>query len=118
MSTGACAPVTVATAKTIAAPRAVSRTALADDGIFLEVVHWTRLHRHRLWIELQRQLEIRRVIARERHRIDTRVARRAVAGSPARHGAGEPVQAQIGDAVGVEILTDFLERVRRRDQFR
>ena len=69
-------------------------------------------------IQLQRQLQVRRLVSRKRHGIDPRVARRAVLRASAADGIGEAVEAEIGHAVGVEILADFLERVRRGDQFR
>src|SRR5688572_31975017 len=101
-----CAMAGMAASQRIATA-AMSRgaTGSARYGILLE-----------LRIQLQRQLQIRSFIARERHWILTGVAGRAVLRAPALHAPGQPFETEVCDAVGVQVLPDFFHRVRRRDQ--
>src|SRR5687768_7508773 len=94
-------------------------TASADDGIFFQV--WDRdgsrgLPDRGLRIELERPLQVRRLVAWEGDRIDAGIAGRAVLGAAAIHSSSQPVEAQIRHAVSVQILADLLERVRGGDE--
>src|SRR5688572_19962198 len=105
-----CAPAAVPNDRAMAAviharrSRGASSGRLTDDRVFLEkgkcgmVV--TLVGGSRLRIELQRQLQVRSLIAGKRDRIHPRIARGAVVRAAAAHGAGQPLEAQIGDAVG------------------
>src|SRR5688500_15620822 len=93
----------------------------ADDRVFLESgkCDMVRLgRRRRLRIELERQLQVRGFVTREGNRVDPRIARGAVVGTSAWDGAGQAVETQIREGVGVDILPDFFERVRGGDQLR
>src|SRR5258706_188716 len=70
----------------------------------------------RLLVELQRELQVRRLILRKWHRIDARIARTAVRIALAANRRHQPFEAQITDAVGVEVLGDFLQRMRRGNE--
>src|SRR5688572_12393179 len=69
-----------------------------------------------LGIELQGQLQIGRLVPRKRHGIDPRVAGRAVLRTAAFHAGGQPLEAEVRHAVGVEVLANFFQRVCRGDE--
>ena len=54
---------------------------------------------------LERQLEVSLLVARERDRIDARVARRAVRRLLRAHGLTKAVEAQVGEAVGLDVIS-------------
>src|SRR6476659_6328930 len=70
------------------------------------------------FVEFQRELKIRRFVAREADWIVAGVARTAIVAAAAADGRHEAFEAQIGDAVGVEVSSDFLEGVRGGNQLR
>src|SRR4029434_2756057 len=74
------------------------------------------LLRDRVFIELQRELQVTRLVARKFYRIPSGVAGGAIRSPVLVNGAQKSLEAEIGDAVGAEVGPDFLERVCRRDQ--
>src|SRR5687768_9054821 len=90
----------------------------ADYRIFLERQHsMVRLgSRRRLRIELERKLQVFCLVARERDGVHVGIAGSAVSGAAALHGTGQTIQAEIRNAVGIHVLADLFERVRRGDQ--
>src|SRR5439155_3362308 len=64
----------------------------------------------------ERELQVRRLVAREFHGIDPGVTRTAVRAVLRAHRAEHSLETQIGEAVGFEIVADLVERMRRRDQ--
>src|SRR5262249_42283121 len=101
-------------------------TASADDGVLLEKRIGLGLRKRcfrggrlrAVPIQLERKLQVCRLVSRELHRIHTGVARRAVLLLSVLNSAGQLVEARIREAVGLEILPDFFERVGRRNQLR
>src|SRR5476651_1105788 len=67
-------------------------------------------------VELQRELEITRLVTRDLHGVDSGVARAAVRAALRSDGGHQPFVAQIRDAVHVEERRDLVHRVRRRDE--
>src|SRR5689334_17631239 len=53
-------------------------------------------------IELQRELKVRLLVAREFDRVVRRVARRAIASVSCANGGPQSLEAEIGDAVGLQ----------------
>src|SRR4249920_4166928 len=69
-------------------------------------------------VELQRELQVGRLVLRKRHRVDAGVARGAIRALFALDRAQHAFEAQIADAVGLEELANFLDRVGGADQLR
>src|SRR5687767_1019884 len=96
-----------ASTMTRTAPMSRGATASARDGIFLQ-----------LRVELQGKLQVGGFVAREGHRILAGVAGRAVFRPATLDPRCQTFEAEIGDAVSVEVLPDFLHRVGRGDELR
>ena len=65
---------------------------------------------------LERELEVGLLVAREGDRIDARVAGRAIRGLLRADGLTKTIEAQVGEAVGLDVFPDLVDRVRGRDQ--
>src|SRR5262245_21614125 len=72
--------------------------------------------RNSFLVEFQGKLQVARLVARERHRVNAGVARAAVRVSIRTDGRHQAFQAQISDTVGIEIAGDLVERVRGGDE--
>src|SRR5579872_4373127 len=108
---GSCAR--TADAATLSAAAAHSTRA---DRRMPAVIWWRRSFGHRSLVQLERELEVARLVARDLHGVLPRVAGCAVRTALAPHRAQQPLEAQVPDAVGFEELADLLERVRRGNQ--
>src|SRR5476649_591094 len=69
-------------------------------------------------IQLQRELQIRGLVPRKLNGIHAGVARGAVGIALGADRREQAVEAEIADAVGFDVLPDFLERVRGADELR
>src|SRR5262245_42493803 len=107
-------------ARTPSRPRTQSATphpALCDLCLLCDLGISLLRHRFLLFvIELQRKLEVGRLVAREVHRVDARVAGTAVRATAAANGGQHAVEAQVANRIAFEKVTDLVEAVRRGDQ--
>src|SRR5262245_50656833 len=72
--------------------------------------------RDRLFVQLERQLQVARLVARKLDRIDAGVARRAIRFAFSADGAEQPFLREVRDAVGLDVIANLVERMRGRDQ--
>src|ERR1051326_6341519 len=84
------------------------------DGCDRRLVGHLRL----AFVELQRELQVRRLVARETDRIYTRVAGGAVRRLTTADGRHEAFMTQIADTVGVEEFADLFQAFGRGNELR